>query len=158
MFIIFTETLRKYPFLTSINRSAKTDYKVANTNQVIEQGTWIKVPIYGIHYDPDYYPKPDVFDPERFSDSEIKKRHAMTWLPFGSGPRGCIGIRFATMQMQAGLACLLSNFEVSVCSKTIESIVFHPKRAFLSPKDDIFLKFTPLDVKLTSNTNAECDE
>lgn len=49
------------------------------------------VPTLGIHRDPDNYPNPDEFNPERFSKEAIEARHPMTYLPFGDGPRNCIG-------------------------------------------------------------------
>lgn len=55
-----------------------------------DQNVWI--PIYAIHHDPSIYPEPDVFDPERFSDEVVQTRHAMFYLPFGDGPRNCIGM------------------------------------------------------------------
>jgi cytochrome P450 len=49
----------------------------------------------GLHYDPKYYPDPQRFDPERFNDAEKKKRSQYVYLPFGEGPRICIGELFS---------------------------------------------------------------
>lgn len=127
-----------------VNRVAKVNYPVEGTKHVIEKGTWIKVPVFGIHRDPEIYPNPDTFDPDRFEKSEMKKRHAMAWIPFGDGPRSCIGMRFALMQIQIALVLLLTNLEFLPCSRTIESIIFHPKRTLLSPSADVCLKLRSL--------------
>lgn len=60
----------------------------------IEKGTAVVIPTYGLQTDPQYYPDPEKFDPERFSKEEIAKRHPYTYLPFGEGPRNCIGKYF----------------------------------------------------------------
>lgn len=88
-----TETLRKYPPLATLNRNTKNTYKVPGTNDVIEKGTPIIIPLYAIHQDPEYYPEPEKFNPDRFSDEAVKQRDAMAWLPFGDGPRNCIGMK-----------------------------------------------------------------
>ena len=49
------------------------------------------IPLLALHRDPDNYPNPDEFNPERFSKEAIEARHPMTYLPFGGGPRNCIG-------------------------------------------------------------------
>lgn len=51
----------------------------------------INIPIMGLHYDPNYYPNPEKFDPERFNDENKAKLNPYTYLPFGYGPRVCIG-------------------------------------------------------------------
>jgi hypothetical protein len=57
----------------------------------VERGTRVLVPVMGLHYDPKYYPDPKRFDPERFSEEEKMKRPKFCYLPFGEGPRICIG-------------------------------------------------------------------
>lgn len=89
-FHLFLETLRKYPPLAFLNRKTQNDYNIPGTKDVIEKGTSIIIPILAIQRDPQYYPNPEKFDPDRF---DAKNRDAMTWLPFGDGPRNCIGLR-----------------------------------------------------------------
>jgi cytochrome P450 family 6 len=79
--------LRKYPPATNTQRVAKEDYPIPNTKIVLEKGTSVMIPIYAIHHDPEIYPKPEVYDPDRFSPEETKKRHHFSFLPFGEGPR-----------------------------------------------------------------------
>lgn len=127
-----------------MNRCAKDDYPIPGTNQVFEKGTWIKVPLYALHHDPEIYPHPDKFDPERFESSKFRERQPMSFLPFGEGPRGCIGQRFALMNMQIIVTMVLKDFELLPCEKTPKTITFDPKRSLLSPDQDIILKLRPL--------------
>lgn len=73
--------------MVNLNRIAKRNYTVPGTDIVIEKGTPIIIPAYAIQMDPEYYPNPEKFDPERFGSEEKKTRDPMTWLPFGDGPR-----------------------------------------------------------------------
>jgi cytochrome P450 len=66
-------------------------YKVPGIDMVIEAGTEITIPSYHIHMDPDYYPKPHRFDPDRFSKENRANIPNGAYLPFGDGPRKCIG-------------------------------------------------------------------
>lgn len=87
----FAESLRKYPPVPAFRRVCTKKYKVPGTEIVLEEDSTVLIPVYGIHHDPQYYPNPDKFDPERFSDENKKKRHPFAFLPFGEGPRMCIG-------------------------------------------------------------------
>lgn len=79
------ETLRKYPPLTVLIRRSKNNYTIPGTDQVIEKGNGVLIPILSIQLDEQYFPDPHKFDPDRFQSDEAKKRDIMTWLPFGEG-------------------------------------------------------------------------
>jgi cytochrome P450 family 6 len=66
-------------------------YRIPRTDITLEKGIQIFIPVFALHYDPQYYPNPERFDPERFSDEEKKNRPQYSYLPFGEGPRICIG-------------------------------------------------------------------
>ncbi|XP_031618769.1 cytochrome P450 6a9-like [Contarinia nasturtii] len=138
------ETLRKYPPFTTLRRTAQRDYKVADSDIVIEKGMSVVVPVFAIHNDPDYYENPEIYNPDRFSDEEMKKRHPMTWLAFGEGPRNCIALRFGMMQTRIGLITLLSNFEFSTCSQTPIPMIFSSSPIVLSPKDGVYFNVKPI--------------
>jgi len=72
-------------------RQSITNYTFDGTKVNIPEGQKVWIPVYAIHRDPSIYPKPDVFDPERFNDDTMQSRHSMSYLPFGDGPRNCIG-------------------------------------------------------------------
>lgn len=129
---------------THVRTTAKA-YKVPSTNIVLEKGTGIVIPVMGFHYDPDIYPIPDKFDPERFTKEQIASRHAFSWMPFGDGPRSCIGIRFAMMQMRLCIAMTLINFKVSPSEKTLIPMKFQPDIQSISPLGGMFLNIEMLN-------------
>lgn len=81
-----TETLRKYS-VPMITRMTTKDYAIPDTNIVIDKGTRLLIPVHAIHHDPEYYPDPERFDPDRFENKAKNARDPIKWLPFGSGPR-----------------------------------------------------------------------
>lgn len=89
--MFFAESLRKYPPVPIITRKCTRDYNVVDSDIAIKKGLMILIPVIGIHYDPDYYPDPEKFDPERFSVENKQSRHQYSFLPFGGGPRICFG-------------------------------------------------------------------
>lgn len=86
-----TETLRKYPPVPVLTRDCTETYKIPDSDLVILKGQTVFFPILGIQYDPEHYPDPERFDPDRFTNEGKSTRHPFTWLPFGEGPRNCIG-------------------------------------------------------------------
>jgi len=91
----FTETLRKYPILPFLDRMSCSDYELPSPTGTgtitLPAGTAIYIPILGLHYDPTYYPEPEKFDPDHFMEENKQSRPNYIYLPFGEGPRMCIG-------------------------------------------------------------------
>nr|AFI45025.1 cytochrome P450 CYP6BW2 [Dendroctonus ponderosae] len=115
---VVNEALRKFPPLPFIPRKCTRNYKIPGTDVVLEKGTGVHIPVWGIHNDPEYFPNPDVFDPERFSEKNKASRPEYSYLPFGAGPRICIGLRFGKLQAKVGLIALLNNFKFTLNEKT----------------------------------------
>lgn len=93
-------------------RTSNSDFPVPNSDLTIPKGTFLIVPTYALQHDPDHYPDPDRFDPERFNETNRASRHPFVYLPFGEGPRNCIGMRFGLMQIRVGLITMLREFRV----------------------------------------------
>ncbi|KAF2904070.1 hypothetical protein ILUMI_02104 [Ignelater luminosus] len=133
------EALRKYPPLPVLTRYCTQSYKVPNSDLVIEKGVQICIPSLGIQHDSDYYPDPEKFDPERFSPENKSKRHSYASLPFGEGPRVCIGMRFGLMQTKVALAILIKNYKFSLNSKTQYPLKLDPQCVVSPPLGGIWL-------------------
>ncbi|CAF1295808.1 unnamed protein product [Rotaria sordida] len=114
--MVISETLRMYPPGIRFDRVASCDYQLGNYH--IPKGSIINVSVYPIHHDPNVWPDPEKFIPERFLPAEKAKRHPMTYLPFGDGPRNCIGMRFALLEAKLGIAKALRVVEFQKCEKT----------------------------------------
>jgi thromboxane-A synthase len=109
------ETLRMYPIApVAITRQSTEDFHIENIG-VVPAGTPITVDMYNLHYNPDLWGPldPHEFHPERFAT----KRHPMAWLPFGAGPRNCVGMRFALLEMKMLLVRLLKTYTVLECGE-----------------------------------------
>ncbi|RZC39785.1 p450 domain containing protein [Asbolus verrucosus] len=76
------------------------------------------MPTYAIHRDSQYFPDPERFNPERFSEENKGNIRPYTYLPFGSGPRNCIGSRFALLETKVLFFHILSHFEIIPIEKT----------------------------------------
>lgn len=139
----FQETLRKYPVLLWLSRTAMADYTFSGTKVTIPEGQQVFLPVFAIQRDPEIYPNPETFDPERFTDDNAKSRHPMYYLPFGDGPRNCIGARFAKNQSKVAIIKILSKFKVEPCEKTCMKYEINKNGLFLlQPTHGIYLKMT----------------
>lgn len=123
---------------------ATKGYEVPNTDIFLPKGTLVSIPIYAIHNDPEFFPDPSTFDPDRFRPAEVARRHPMANLPFGVGPRHCLGLKFAFMQAKIGIVSLLSNFKFSQSTRSVWPIEFQPTQDILTSKDVLYLSIEPL--------------
>ncbi|GBN05517.1 Cytochrome P450 3A8 [Araneus ventricosus] len=101
------------------------------------KGTILVIPVYAMHRDPKLYPDPNRFDPDRFLSEERAKRDPYSYMPFGSGPRVCIGMRFGQMQIKTCLTYILANFRVHRCPETKVPLEFRLGPGPLAPKPQI---------------------
>jgi cytochrome P450 family 6 len=92
---MFTETLRKYPILPFLDRKCCSDYELhapkGNGTIILPAHTGVFISVLALHSDPTYFPEPQKFDADRFTEENKNSRPNYTYLPFGNGPRMCIG-------------------------------------------------------------------
>ncbi|XP_055314194.1 probable cytochrome P450 6a20 [Sitodiplosis mosellana] len=133
---IINETLRKHPVAGNATRIATKPFRVPNTDFTIPTGMRVFIPIYAVHHDAAFFPDPERFIPERFSEEPLPN----AFLAFGAGPRKCIGFRFATLLVTVGLVSLLRNFEFSTSARTQIPIQYSSTKNTLIPSDGVWLK------------------
>ncbi|XP_054926489.2 cytochrome P450 3A8-like [Dermacentor andersoni] len=90
---VISEMLRMFPPASRLERETTQDYVLGDTGIKIPKGCVIAVPLYAMHHDPEYFPDPFVFRPERFMGENATNIRPYTYLPFGAGPRNCVGMR-----------------------------------------------------------------
>lgn len=146
-----TETLRKYPPLGTLIRSATKDYAVPGTTQTIAKGTKILIPAYAIQHDEQHYADPERFDPDRFDANARNELDPVTFLAFGQGPRNCIGSRFGMMQSRIGLATLLKHYTIGRAAQTQVPLEFSTKGFLLNVDGGMWLQLTKLTTTATKN-------
>ncbi|KAJ9594235.1 hypothetical protein L9F63_014395, partial [Diploptera punctata] len=139
--MVVSETLRKYPPLPMLDRVCLQEYQLPGTGVVLEKNTPVFISLLGLHRDPNYFPEPDRYDPERFSEDNKRHIKPYTYLPFGEGPHNCIGMRFGLMAVKTALVHILAEFEVKPCKDTPVPLVFNPRSIILVPVTGIPLKF-----------------
>lgn len=138
------ESLRKYPPASNLTRTVSTDYKLPDSNVVLQQGSTLIVPVYALHHDAEYYPDPEKYDPDRFTPEEVAKRNPYCFLPFGEGPRNCIGMRFGMLQARVGLAYLLRDFSFTLSNKTPVPLKISPHSPILTSEGGLWLNVRKL--------------
>ncbi|EEZ99187.1 cytochrome P450 9e2 [Tribolium castaneum] len=138
--MVVSETLRKWNQAVWLDRKCTKEIEIESETSgepsvTLKVGDIIWMPAYAIHHDPKYYPNPELFDPERFSDENKDKIRTGTYLPFGVGPRNCIGSRFALLETKLLLYNLLLNFDLVTNHKTENPIKLRRDTPLLMPQN-----------------------
>ena len=134
---VISETLRKYPPVQRLERTATQTYQVPNTKVTINKGNIVYIPVYAIHHDEEYYPSPETFKPERFLPENRHLIKPYTYLPFGCGPRNCVGMRFGLLEAKLALTKILLKYKFVKSAKTQVPLEFLPNRLLLASKSII---------------------
>ncbi|PVD34859.1 hypothetical protein C0Q70_06138 [Pomacea canaliculata] len=134
------EAMRLLGPIVALDRECVEDtelggYKVLKNMRIL-------IPIEVIHNDPDIWPDPSKYDPERHTPEARATRHPFSFMPFGLGPRNCIGMRLAQLEIRMALAAVLQRFTPVLCEKSV-----YPPTNFYQgtkvSKDGLWIKFQP---------------
>ncbi|GBM27679.1 Cytochrome P450 3A13 [Araneus ventricosus] len=130
-----SESMRLFPPAIKLERQASADYELGETGIIISKGTVVSVPVYAMQRDPQFFPNPEMFDPDRWTTEERINREQYLFLPFGAGPRNCVGMRFALTEVKICLAYMILNFKISRCPQTKVPLEFNlGMQGVLQPK------------------------
>ncbi|XP_066159249.1 cytochrome P450 9e2-like isoform X2 [Euwallacea fornicatus] len=148
MDMVVSESLRKWPVAPAADRICVKPYTLKPMSPEdptitfkVKDTLWI--PIISIHRDEKYYPDPEKFIPERFSEANKGNILPCTYMPFGVGPRACIGSRFALLETKAVIFYLLKNYEIVPTKNTKNPLKFLRRSVALTPEGGV-----PLGLKL----------
>jgi cytochrome P450 len=127
---VFSEAMRLYPPAPVITRTATMPFSLGGA--IVPAGAVLYVPIYALHRHARLWDEPERFDPARFSPEQVKARHRYAYMPFGAGPRVCIGNAFAIMEGVAILAVLLRSVrlrgEANDAPTPVMKVTLRPRR------------------------------
>ncbi|NP_997838.1 cytochrome P450, family 3, subfamily c, polypeptide 1 [Danio rerio] len=132
------ESMRVFPAGPRLERVCKKTVEINGIT--IPKNTLVGIPLYVLSRDPDLWESPNEFKPERFSPESKTEINQCAFMPFGLGPRNCIGMRFALMMMKLLVVKLLQKYTVETCKETQIPVQLN---FFFQPKVPITLKLIP---------------
>ncbi|CAH4008061.1 unnamed protein product [Pieris brassicae] len=148
------EAMRLFSSLGFLQRQCARKYTIPQLGITIDPGVKVIIPIQAIHTDEKNFKDAKQFKPDRFSSEDVKNLHNYAYLPFGKGPRACIGARLGQMQSLAGLAAVLKHFSVEPSIKTRLDLQINP----WSNVVQIVEGGIPLKLKLREKKNTQTAE
>ncbi|OQV25021.1 Cytochrome P450 3A9 [Hypsibius exemplaris] len=108
---VIKESLRMFPPITGfVMRECKESCVIKNIS--IPEGMAILIPVWSLHHDPEYWPEPHLFNPDRFMGENAANIPQMAFMAFGDGPRNCIGMSFAMMEIRITIVRMLQKYQL----------------------------------------------
>ncbi|XP_066602051.1 cytochrome P450 9e2-like [Prorops nasuta] len=159
---VIEETLRLYPVAAFTDRYCVKSFQLppalpGGKPFNIEKGGSIWFSSFSVHRDPRYFTDPDTFDPDRFLGENKKRIEPSTYLPFGLGPRMCIGNRFALLETRVLVFHLLAKCQLEPSEKTSVPMKFSKKELTIRPEGGFWLTLKPRKNPWTSGTKKNKD-
>ncbi|KAK2586912.1 hypothetical protein KPH14_009845 [Odynerus spinipes] len=130
------EGLRLHPPVSTIDRYTRQNYQIPGTDIILEKGTPIYISLYGLQEDPKYFDEPEVYNPDRFAEG-VPVPDA--YIPFGTGPRMCVGMKVGQLHAKVVLAFLLRDYVIWQEEK--DKSVLDPRSTFTAAANGINLHF-----------------
>ncbi|KAM3624425.1 uncharacterized protein V6R79_023267 [Siganus canaliculatus] len=137
---VVNECLRLYPPAARLERVAKHTVEIHGV--LIPKNMIVEVPVFALHRDPELWPKPQQFRPDRFSKENRQNIRPYSYLPFGVGPRNCVGMRFALTMVKLALVEVLQSCSFVVCQETEIPLTMDPE-GLVGPVRPIQVKMAP---------------
>ncbi|XP_022901351.1 cytochrome P450 4C1-like [Onthophagus taurus] len=134
---VLKECIRLYPPVPLFERELVEDVEIGGLE--FPKGTTVSFHPYSHHRNPDLFPDPEVFDPDRFLPEISSTRHPFAYIPFSAGPRNCIGQRYALMNVKIAVANIIRNFDLSPSEDPHTPILGNS--AILRSKNGLPIKF-----------------
>ncbi|XP_064612848.1 cytochrome P450 3A8-like [Liolophura sinensis] len=119
------ECLRLYTPLMRMTRKTKTERLLKGF--LFPRDSAITLLLYAVHHNPEFWPDPDTFDPERFSPENKPSIRPFTFVPFSGGPRNCIGMRFGLMEAKMALTSVLQLYRLELAPDMKDKVPLRPK-------------------------------
>ncbi len=125
-----------FPATQFLERRAAEDYtfEYEDKSITIKKDMPVHIPIYAMHMNKEHFLEPEKFKPERFFP-ENRTHHAYSYLPFGAGPRNCLGMRLALLEAKLAVINVVNKYKFSTCEKTCMPPKTHNGAVMLSPID-----------------------
>jgi len=136
---VIQEAMRLYPPVVSVLRQATRPVEMSGRH--LRKGDFVNLITIAMHRNPDHWPDPDRFDPDRFLPEAVKARHRFAYLPFGGGATMCIGWKLALMEATVLLARLVQGFEVAAIPGAPPP--YPTVRITMRPDNGMRLRLTP---------------
>ena len=136
---VIHETMRKHPIVALLERVCTKEYKLPGHDIIIPKGGLVRTNNVGICYDPEIFPSPNEFRPERFLKENRGDRNPYTFMGFSLGPRNCLAMRFAMFEMKMCISSLVSNFRFLPCERTVKEVEWDPKSFIGAAKGGLWI-------------------